>query len=259
MLSVVILTKNEEKMIQNCINSVKNIAGEIIAIENGSTDNTVQILQNNNCKIIQSDNPSFAVRRDLGLQNASGDWILYLDADERVTPELSTEIVNIISKNDALSGYILNRKDYYFGRERETFSPMHRLFRKSALKRWIGELHESPEVTGPVGTLDNYLVHLTHTDIHSMLINTLKWSSQEAELRFHQNHPPVVWWRLLRVMITAFWNSFVIQKGYKAGTEGWIEALYQSCSIFMTYAKLWELQNKAKIDSRYQEIEKNYQ
>ncbi|MDQ3239289.1 MAG: glycosyltransferase family 2 protein [bacterium] len=255
MVSVIILAKNEEKMILKCINSVKEIASEIIIIDNGSTDKTVEIAKNNNCRVLLSADSSFSNLRNIGLQNATFDWVLYIDADERVSPELTKEIIEVTQSSSNISGYILERTDYYFGRQRPVSSPMHRLFKKDKLQKWNGELHETPQVEGSIGKLKNPLIHLTHTDIDSMLVNTSKWSKKEAQLRFDINHPPIVWWRLLRVMFTAFYGSFVKQKGYKCGTEGWVEALYQSTSIYLTYARLWELQNKAEISKRYQDIE----
>jgi hypothetical protein len=77
-----------------------------------------------------------------------------------------------------------------------------------------------------------------------MVTKTNEWSLEEAKLRFDAGHPPVVGWRLIRVMITGFWRSFISQGGWKAGTVGWIESIYQGFSMFITYAKLWELQQK---------------
>ena len=264
MTSVVIITKNEERFLQNCINSVRPIALEIIVIDNGSTDNTVPIAQKNNCIIYHSDDPSFSARREIGLKAAKGDWIIYIDADERVTKELATEINTLTSANPKNyntqpTTYILPREDYYFGQKWPTSSPMHRLFFKPALKGWRGVIHETPKFEGMISHCKNPLLHLTHTDIDSMLTNTLSWSSHEARLRFDNNHPPIVWWRLIRVFLTAWWHSFITQKGYTAGTVGWIESIYQGCSSFITYAKLWELQNKGKITAAYQTIEKPYQ
>lgn len=264
MTSVVILTKNEEKFLQNCINSVRTCALEIIVIDNGSTDMTVPIAQQNNCTVYHSDEQSFSARRELGLKVAKGEWILYLDADERITPELATEINSISANkisnyNTQPTTYVLNREDYYLGTVWPSISPMHRLFFKQALKGWHGIIHETPIVDGLIGTCKNKIIHLTHVDIDSMLRNTLKWSSYEAQLRFDQNHPPIVWWRLIRVLLTAWFHSFISQKGYTKGTVGWIESLYQGCSMFLTYAKLWELQNKEQISTAYELIEKPYQ
>lgn len=264
MVSVVILTKNEEKYIQNCINSVRACAQEIIVIDNGSTDNTIPIAQHNNCLIYQSDETSFAVRREMAISIAHNDWILYLDADERLTPELAAEINSISTSspknyNTQPTTYILNRQDYYLGSKWPQLSPMHRLFYKPALKGWFGVIHESPKVEGMIATCKFQIIHLTHTDIDSMLRNTIKWSSHEAKLRYDQQHPPIVGWRLVRVFLTAWWHSFITQKGYTKGTVGWIEAIYQGCSIFITYAKLWELQHKDSIIQAYESIEKPYQ
>ena len=77
-----------------------------------------------------------------------------------------------------------------------------------------------------------------------MVNKTLEWSKIEAELRFNSNHPKMVWWRFPRVMTTAFLNSYVKQGGYKVGTVGIIESVYQSFSMFITYARLWEMQKK---------------
>jgi (heptosyl)LPS beta-1,4-glucosyltransferase len=263
MLSALILTKNEEKFIGNCINSLKGLADEIIVIDNISHDRTVEIATQKGAQVYLSEEFSFAKRRDLASQQSHGDWLLYVDADERVTSDLSDEIKSIVSESStpqtgAPVAYIINRKDFYFGKPRPVFSPMHRLMKREALIGWFGDIHETPKIEGTIGTLASYFLHFTHTDLNTMLLNTLRWSEKEAQLRFQQNHPPIVWWRLLRVCATGFWNSFVTQKGYKCGTAGWVEAIYQGFSLFITYAKLWELQNKQRIESDYQNLDSPY-
>ncbi|MDQ3098865.1 MAG: glycosyltransferase family 2 protein [bacterium] len=260
MITAIILAKNEEKMLQPCINSVKQIAGEIVVIDNGSNDRTAEIAMQNSAKVFLSNEKSFAHLRNLGLQNATGEWVIYVDADERVTKELADEINGITSGqvSKVYEGYIINREDYYFGSKRPLFSPMHRLFKRASLKSWQGEVHETPVLEGLISTLRNPLLHFTHIDMNSMLINTISWSDKEAKLRFESGHPPVVWWRLIRVFLTGFWNSFVTQQGYKNGTSGWVEAMYQGCSLFITYAKLWEMQNRETISSAYQNLDKPY-
>ena len=79
-----------------------------------------------------------------------------------------------------------------------------------------------------------------------MVNKTLEWSTIEAKLRFKSNHPKMTWWRFPRVMIPAIFNSYVKQKGYKAGTVGIVESFYQAFSMFITYAKLWEMQVKSE-------------
>lgn len=247
-LSVIILTKNEKEMIKDCLSSVIDIADEIIVIDDESTDKTLEIAKSFNAKIFIHKKVDFANQRNFGLSKATGDWILYLDADERPTPELKQEI-NQITRNPELvtskpvNCYYLKRQNYYLGYPWPYLEKIQRLFKKESLKGWYGELHESPIIEGKTGTLKNNLIHFTHRDLTSMLNKTIEWSKIEAELRFKAGHPQVCWWRFLRVMLTQFWNYYIIQKGYKAGTVGIIESFYQAFSIFMTYARLYELQS----------------
>ena len=80
-----------------------------------------------------------------------------------------------------------------------------------------------------------------------MLAKTIKWSDTEAQLRYKNNHPRMTWWRFPRVILQAFYQSYIVQQGYKVGTVGVVESLYQSFSMFVTYAKLWELQQKKEL------------
>jgi hypothetical protein len=97
---------------------------------------------------------------------------------------------------------------------------------------------------GLVGNLAGELKHDTHRSLEEMVAKTNEWSEIEAELRKSAHHPLISWWRLLRVTVTGFWNSFILQGGWRAGTVGWIESMYQGFSLFITYAKLWEMQEK---------------
>ena len=142
----------------------------------------------------------------------------------------------------------VRRKNYYLGSSKKNEWPyiekLERVFKKGSLKKWRGKLHESPVVEGEVGDLENFLLHFTHRNLTQMLDKTIEWSEIEAETRFKNNHPEMSWWRFPRVMIRAFFDSYFKQGGYKIGTAGLIESIYQSFSIFITYAKLWEKQNK---------------
>ena len=148
------------------------------------------------------------------------------------------------SRNDAVA-YKISRQNFYLGNHPwPKIEKLERLFEKSSLTEWYGTLHESPKVEGKIGDMDGLLLHYTHRDLSSMLAKTIIWSDAEARLRFDAHHPPMTWWRFPRVMLTAFWDSYIKQQGFKAGSMGLIESLYQAFSIFVTYAKLWELQQK---------------
>jgi len=249
-LSAIILTKNEEEMIEDCLRSINNLADEIIIIDDESKDKTLELAKRYNCKIIIHKKINFSNQRELGLIKASGDWVLYIDADERVSKELKNEIEITVKENTKDNGYFFKRENYYLGKKWPYEEKVQKLFKKSKLKGWFGELHETPIIDGEFGVLNTPLIHYTHRNITEMLEKTIEWSKIEAKLRFDAKHPKVTWWRFLRVMTTEFFHYFIGQKGYKVGTVGLIESIYQSFSIFITYARLFEMQsNEIKIQS----------
>lgn len=243
-ISAVVIAKNAEGLIAECLESIK-FCDEVIVIDSGSSDRTVQIAKDFGARVFEISGTDFSERRNLGLQKAYGDWILYVDTDERVSSELKSNIKIQISKADEFAAFKIKRKNFYFGNfEWPHVEKLERLFRKDNLKGWHGKIHESPIVEGRVGMLDGFLLHYTHRDLSSMVDKTIEWSEIEAELRFKNNHPKMSWWRFPRVMVTAFFDSYIRKKGYRAGIAGLIESIYQSFSMFITYARLWELQNK---------------
>lgn len=247
-LSVIIIAKNAEKDIADAIESVKRIADEVIVVDNGSTDRTLEIAEYLKVKVSKLEGLNFAKLRNLGLEKARGEWVLYIDTDERVTPRLRREITQLTNNPiTQYGGYRIKRKNFYFGSNEWPYvEKLERLFKRDALRGWRGELHESPIFEGKIGDLDGFLLHYTHRDLSSMVRKTIEWSKIEVELRLKAGHPKMTWWRFLRVILTAFLDSFIKQGGWKVGTVGLIESLYQSFSMFVTYARLWEMQNKMK-------------
>jgi len=240
-ISVIIIAKNEVARIKECIEHVA-WADEIIVVDNGSTDETVEIAKKLNAKIIVHRGTNFSALREEGAKAASGEWLLYIDADELVTRELQKEIEEKVQ--ESIVAYYISRKNYYLGHEWPTKDKMIRLIKKDALISWQGKLHEHPEIQGNVGDCKEPLIHNTHRTLSEMVEKTNEWSEIEADLRLRANHPHVVWWRFIRVMVSAFWRSYVQEGGWKAGITGWVESMYQAFSMFITYAKLWERQQK---------------
>ena len=249
-ISAVVITKNEEKMIEGCLASL-SFCNEIIVVDNGSEDKTSEIAKKMGARVFELKNQDFSMLRNLGLSKSSGEWILYVDADERASSRLREEIQSKVldnKNNQEAVAFKIKRKNFYFGYSKKNEWPhierIERLFKKEFLKGWRGKLHESPVVDGKIGELENFLTHYTHEDLASMVEKTLKWSEIEAELRFEANHPKMIWWRFPRVMISAFVNSYFKEGGWKVGTAGLVESIYQAFSIFITYARLWEMQNR---------------
>ena len=242
-LSVIILAGNHEKDIPDCLTSV-SFADEILVVLTNSTDNTRAIAKKHGARIVDTDTESFAEKRNIGLKHAKGDWVLYIDTDERVSSVLRDSIQRVVKgeKGD-MGGFRVRRKNFYLGNhEWPKIEKLERLFLREKLQKWQGVLHETAIVDGDIGELDGFLFHYTHKDLTSMLEKTIIWSEVEANLRYNAHHPKMTWWRFPRVMATAFYDSYFKQGGWKAGTVGLIESMYQAYSMFITYARLWEKQ-----------------
>lgn len=243
-LSAVIITYNEQEMLEECLKSL-SFVDEIIVVDSLSTDKTLETARKYNAKIFDDEGNDFSTKRNKGLKESKCEWILYIDADERVTEELSQQITQVINNSD-YQAYRLKRKNYYLGKPWPEVEKIERLFLKKSLKKWTGKLHESPEFVGQIAELDGLLLHFSHRNLSSMVRKTNGWSEEEADLRLQSHHPPMSLWRFIRVMGTTFLDYFISKKGFMAGTVGVIESMYQSFSQFITYAKLWEKQKIRK-------------
>ncbi|RJQ37725.1 glycosyltransferase family 2 protein [Candidatus Microgenomates bacterium] len=244
-ISVVIIAKNAQDQIKECLSSV-SFANEVLVVDSGSTDNTIEIAKGMGAKILGCKTADFSEMRNIGLEKAAGEWVLYIDTDEVISPELEADIKLKISSNEPnIAAYKVKRKNFYLGKhEWPKIEKLERLFKRNFLKGWYGSLHESPIIKGEIGELEGFLLHYTHRNLTLMLAKTIEWSKVEAQLRFKANHPKMSWWRFPRVMFTAFFDSYVKQGGWKVGTAGLVESIYQSFSMFVTYARLWEMQAK---------------
>lgn len=253
-ISIIIIAGNEQNMILDCLKS-SAWADEIILVAANSTDDTVKIARNFSpqIKIYQTYdeyNKNFSKWRNLGYSHACGAWILYVDADERVTHQLQEEILEIIQKDDPnYTYYVIPRANYYLN-HRVKFGGSYpdyvkRFLRKQFFKGFAGELHEEPIVKGNFSYLENHFLHYTHRDLTSMLQKSLAWTDIEAKVLFKDNHPPIVWWRFIRMILTKLFSRLIWQQMYRDGIVGWISAIFESFDTFMIYARLWELQQKS--------------
>lgn len=255
-ISIIIIAKNEEKKLPDCLKSVK-WADEIILIDSGSEDGTKKIAIEFGAKVCEYKGGNYSDWRNEGLKRASREWLLYIDADERVTQELKDEIISLTTNDQSpdhagrpanISAYAIPRKNIILGKEMKHggWWPdyVKRLFKKDKLKGWVGELHEEPVLQGELGYLKNPLIHIKHDNLSEMLEKTNKWSEIEAKLLYHAGHPKMSWWRFPRIMLSELWLRLIIKMGFLDGVEGVIYAIYQMWSRFVTYGKLWEMQLK---------------
>ena len=244
-LSAIIIAKNEEARIGKCIDALE-FADESKLLDNSSSDKTSQVAKTHGAAVHSFHSANFAELRNEAAALCHNEWFLYVDADEVVSRELASAIqqtVNAWKPKDA-AGFEIHRKNYYLGVSWPSGEWMLRLFRRDSFKQWRGSLHETPVIEGAIGRIQGDLVHDTHRTMSEMVSKTNEWSETEALLRLEAHHPPITWWRIIRVTLTGFWNSFVVHGGWRVGTVGWIESMYQGFSMFVTYAKLWEFQRK---------------
>lgn len=257
-ISVIIIAKNEENMIANAISSVP-FAAEVIVVDSGSTDNTVDIAKREGAKVVEARGGNFAEWRNHGLSRSQGDWILYLDADERVTPKLAQEIQDTIRFTSNTS-FALPRHNIHFGKWMQYGGWQNdllvRLFLRSALKKWEGEVHESAVTIGETGTLKEPLVHLTHRNLADGLKKSVVWTDIEARLLLEAHTPRVTPLTLVRKTSMEFLRRLIFKKGYKDGMEGWVESMQQAMNRFFVYERLWELQQHPNLEERYDRFEK---
>lgn len=164
-ISVVLATLNEEQNLKNCLDSVKDLAWEIVIVDGGSQDKTINIAKVFGVRIIQTTNPpNFHVNKNKAIDAAKGEWVLQLDADEVVSPELAEEIRKVISSKSDFSGYWIPRKNFFLGRflKKGGQYPDYtlRLYRKGFGRLPAKDVHEQAAVEGKVGYLSSDLLHL---------------------------------------------------------------------------------------------------
>lgn len=260
-LSVIIIAKNEEEVIGECLESVK-WADEIIVLDTGSTDKTGEVAKKFGAKVFKykgSSEVNYSAWRNYALSLSNGQWVLYLDADERVTPLLRMEIKSVIGPQKPAIGrfdaYAIPRRNIRLGKELRFggWWPDYvlRLIKKDKLIVWEGRLHEQPKIKGEIGKLKEPLIHHSHKgSFEHKLANTIIWSGIEAQMLYEANHPPMNIRRFIGAMAREFYKRMIKYQAWRDGTEGILEAIYQVLSVFITYARLWELQIQIKNEKR---------
>ncbi|MCK4261029.1 MAG: glycosyltransferase family 2 protein, partial [Halanaerobiales bacterium] len=254
-LSVIIITKNEEKNIRECLETVK-WADEIVVIDEGSKDNTAKICQEySNLKFYTHKmEKGFGPQKNYALSKTMGKWVLSIDADERVTPELKEEILGEIAK-DKFDGYCLRRSNLIFGKPLLDYKPLAlRLFKRGKGKFTDKMVHESVKVKGKVGKLKNYFLHypksfLNFQNYIDIYLN--HYTSLTAEDLYQMGRRVRPKNYLLYFVLKPsfiFLQKFFLKKDYRNGLRGLFLSLFSAIACLISYAKLWK---KMKKSNRY--------
>ena len=244
-ISVIIITKNEATNIRDCLESVA-WADEIIVVDSGSRDATVDICKGFGAQVHVLDWPGFGVQKNRALSYASKEWVLSLDADERVTPESRAEIESVL-QNPQADGYEIPRLSSFCGRymRHSGWYPDYvtRLFRRGAARFSDDLVHERLIVNGSVEKLRQPLLHETFHDLEELLTKINQYSTAGARMLSEKNKTASLK-KAVGHAIWAFFRTYVLRMGFLDGREGFMLAVSTAESTYYRYAKLMLLKKR---------------
>jgi glycosyltransferase involved in cell wall biosynthesis len=248
MISAVILTKNEEKNIGACLDSV-SWCDEKIVIDDHSVDKTVDIAKKKGAKVFtRSMYGDFSEQRNFGLEKAHGDWIFFIDADERVSSPLWYEIMSHTSESiDDTAGFSIKRLDTMWGKalkHGETGNVTLLRLAKKGIGKWEGQVHERWIVRGKTQVLKNPLDHFPHSTVAEFLKEINYYTDLRAEELFKKKTKSN-WFSIITYPKAKFVMNYFIKGGFLDGIPGLIVALLMSLHSFMVRGKLWLLWQKS--------------
>lgn len=245
-ISTFILCCNEEKKIRQCLESI-SWSDEIIIVDSGSTDQTLDIAREFTDKIYHNDWPGFVAQKKYGLSLCSNEWVLNIDSDEVVSPELQNEIKQKLQLNDPeIHGFEINRVVYFLGKwwRKGGWYPEYRLrlLRKSHTT-WGGvDPHEKAIVTGKVERIKGELLHFTYDSIHDQ-IQSLNNHSTWAAKSLAKEGEQTTFVNIVLRPISRFIKFYFLKKGFLEGLPGVLVAILEAYYTFLKYLKLWEINN----------------
>lgn len=245
-ISAIIITKNESQNIEDCLQSIQ-WADEIIVVDSGSIDDTVEIARKYTDKVIYNKWKGYAEQKSFALQLAKNEWVLSLDADERVTESLRNEILN--TDLEKFDGYLIKRDNYFLGKKIRGCGWGNdyqlRLFRKSKTTLTKRLVHEAFYVDGKIDYLKGSIIHFSYRNFKDAFDKINYYSTLEAIEK--QNRKKFI---VLYVVITpliAFLQHFIIRKGYIDGIYGMFISLLHAYTKLQVQMKIWELKNKSDV------------
>ncbi|KAB2922789.1 MAG: glycosyltransferase family 2 protein [Bacteroidetes bacterium] len=242
MLSVAVITKNEEANIARCLESVR-WADELVVVDSGSTDRTAELARSFGARVIVREWEGFSKQKEFALRSASHGWVLSLDADEEVTPELREELLGIIARPDALNGYEIPRKSFFLGTwmRHGGWYPGYqlRLLRKDRTAMNHRPVHEGFETEGPVGRCRGDINHYTYATLHQYIEKMNDYSSLDVSNKLRSGKR-IAWYNVLLNPLSAFLRQYVSKQGFRDGYHGFLLAWYSALHVQIIYAKSWE-------------------
>ncbi|MGO9378187.1 MAG: glycosyltransferase family 2 protein [Dissulfurispiraceae bacterium] len=240
-LSIAIITKNEELNITEALESIRDF-NDIVVVDSFSTDRTLEICRNYTDRIYQHEWMGFSTQKQKAVDYAKNDWVMILDADERVTPELKHEMMREIAIGGNV-GFYVPRKNFFLGKwiRRSGWWPDYtlRIFRKDAGYVEPREVHEKVVINGPTAYLKNPLIHHTYTTLNDYMQKMDLYSGLAAEGILRQNGRPSSC-SLIINPAAVFLKMYILRQGFRDGIHGLMLAILYAFQTFLKYAKALE-------------------
>lgn len=245
-ISVAIITRDEAHNLPGCLSSV-SFADQVVVVDSGSTDNTVTIAGSFGCEIFFNPWSGFGQQKQFAIEQCRNEWILVLDADERIPEETAAVVRKILSESGPVNGYGFPRKNFFQGRwiKHAGWWPDHvtRLFRRSKGQLSARKVHESIQVEGRVEILDVPIEHYTESDLSKVLLKIDRYSTLGAAEAFAEGRRSTTWSAAARAVLT-FVQDYFIRLGIMDGEQGLTLAITDAINKYFKYAKLAQLSRK---------------
>jgi glycosyltransferase involved in cell wall biosynthesis len=250
-ISCVIITYNEEEHLSGCLQAV-SWCDEIVVVDSGSTDKTLKICKDFNCKIHHKDFNGFGEQKRFAVSLAENDWILNVDADEVVTKELKNEILAELDNNISVNGFYTPRSLFFLGRQfkygRESKEYYLRLFNKQHGNFSEDKVHEGVIVNGATKKINGELLHYSYNSIHQYFEKFNNYTTRAAQELFEKGKKRSLILTTIGFPVY-FFRNFFLNRNFLNGWQGFLWALFSSCYPVVKYAKLWALWSKNKANS----------
>jgi len=253
-LSAVVLTRNEEKNLTGCLDSIKDWVDEIVIVDDFSTDKTIDIARRYTDKIYQRKWNLEGSQRNFAYSKASNDYVLSIDADERITAQLRDSIIEVMNNGPKYAGYNLSHRnflgDYWIRWGGWYPNAKLKMFNKNKFRYEEAEYHPRAYLDGKTLTLKGDILHYNYRDFHSLFAKLNHQTDFEAR-KWLRDARRMNFAICLRKMWTRFMKYYFVKKGYRDGFIGFFMALYSGMYQFYTYCKYWEAKaDRLKVKNR---------
>jgi len=263
MLSAVLAVKDEEQMLDGALRSLEFCDEIVVVVDDRTTDATEAIAHRYTDRVLVRPFEDFASSRNAGVAHARGEWILHVDADERITPGLAREIRQALATGPDVLAFRGPTINYFWGRRME-HGGWARMMQVRLIRRghatFTGRVHEVAAVPPErIGTLRGERWHFSHRSIEENLVKAIRYGRLEALDLYENGAPSVTSASFVRVMALEFGRRMIRRMGFRDGMPGLIEAIFQPFAQFCARVMLWELQQGDAIRRRYEALEQELQ